>query len=337
MKPYKFLIVLFIFHLKVAGQTSIQLILTTDKQIDKIDVFDLSQKEIYSSSYNDTLSFKFKKNNIDCYNIRYHEKGKMYRQQIWLDTGNIVIKSHLSGDDLIIDSVINSPIYYKATDFYKSYSEILKTNDTIEINNFLLDAYEKNLNNPFSYAIGQNFLLRNQNSKLNLINFKSLIDRQGDKFNWFLLYPFVVERVNNILSTAKVKITNFTFFNSQNQKSRINLTGADYYIIDFWFLACAPCIREHKDIKSILKKLKHKNIEIIGISVDQADKYNDWRTYLIQNNYSWQNYLQDSKNKLTEYLAIGTYPTYVILNKEGEIIGSYNLFSDISKKFGLDE
>ncbi|MBY0479116.1 MAG: TlpA family protein disulfide reductase [Chitinophagaceae bacterium] len=337
MRPYKFLIALLTFHLQVAGQTNIQLVLTTDKQIDKVDAFDLSQKEIYSFSYKDTLSFQFKKNSIDCYNIRYHEKGKMYRQQIWLDTGDIVIKSHLAGDDLIIDTVINSPIYYKATDFYKSYSDILKTNDTIEINNFLLNAYEENLNNPFSYAIGQVFLLRNQNSKLNLINFKSLIDRQGNKFNWFLLYPFVVDRINNILSIDNVKITDFTFINSQNQKSKLNLTGADYYIIDFWFLACAPCIRDHKDVKPTLKKLKNKNIQIIGISVDQTDKYNDWRTYLIKNNYSWQNYMQDSKSSLTEHLAIGTYPTYVILNKEGEIIGSYNLFSDISKKFGLDE
>ena len=222
MKPYKFLIALLTFHLQLAGQTNIRLVLTTDKQIDKVDAFDLSQKEIYSSSYKDTLSFLFKKNSINCYNIRYHEKSKMYRQQIWLDTNNIVIKSHLAGDDLIIDTVINSPIYYKAVDFYKSYSDILKTKDTIKINNFLLNKYEEHLNNPFSYAIGQNFLLRNQNSKLDLINFKSLFEQQGNKFSWFLLYPLVVDRVNNILSTDKLKITDFTFLNSQNQKSKLN-------------------------------------------------------------------------------------------------------------------
>lgn len=337
MRPCKFLIALLTFHFHVAGQTNIQLVLTTDKQIDKVDAFDLSQKEIYSSTYKDTLSFFFKKSSIDSYNIRYHEKGKMYRQQIWLDTGNIVIKSHLAGDELIIDTVINSIIYYKAIDFYKSYSDILKTNDTIKINNFLLIAYEENLNNLFSYAIGQNFLLRNQNSKLNLINFKSLFERQGNKFSWFILYPFVVERVNNILSTDKLKITDFTFFNRQNKKVKLNLTGSDYYILDFWFLACAPCIREHIDIKPNIEKLKKKNIQVVGISIDQADKFKAWWAYLTNNKYSWQNYMQDPKNSLTEHLAIGTYPTYVILNKEGEIVGSYNMFSDILKEYGLDE
>ncbi|MBC8014836.1 MAG: redoxin domain-containing protein [Sporomusaceae bacterium] len=261
----------------------------------------------------------------------------MYQQQIWLDTGNIVIKSHLAGDNLIIDTVINSPIYYKAMDFYKSYSDILKAKDTIKINNFLLNKYEEHLNNLFSYAIGQNFVLRNQNSKLNLINFKSLFKQQGHKFSWFILYPNVVDRVNNILSKDKLNISDFTFFNNQNQKSKLNLVGADYYILDFWFLACAPCIRDHKDVKPTLKKLKNKNIKIIGISIDHTDKYKEWRTYLIKNNYSWQNYMQDSKNSLTEHLAIWNYPTYIILNNAGEIIASYNLFSDISKKYELDE
>ncbi len=134
-----------------------------------------------------------------------------------------------------------------------------------------------------------------------------------------------------------MNIADFTFFNGQNENVKLKLTGADYYILDFWFLACVPCIRDHKDVKSTLKKLKNKNIQIIGISIDQTDKYNDWRTYLNKNKYSWQNYMQDSENSLTEHLAIATYPMYVILNKEGEIIGSYNLFSDISKQFGLNE
>lgn len=337
MGSLKFIVALLAIHFEVAAQTNIQLVLATDKQIDKVDVFDLSQKEIYSFPYKDTLSFHFKKTNIDCYNIRYHEKGKMYRQQIWLDSGNIIIKSHIDDDKMVIDTVINSPMYYKSKEFNSSYSSILKTNDTTKINTFLLNAYEENLKNSFSYAIGQNFLLQNQNSKLNLINLKALFNRQGDEFKWFILYPTVVDRVNNILSADKLKITDFTFFNKQNQQSKLNLAGADYYILDFWFLACAPCIQDHKDIKPHLEKLEKKNVQIIGISIDHTDKFNDWRTYLNKNCYSWQNYMQDSGNSVTAHLAIAAYPTYVILNKEGEIIGSYNSFSDISRGYGLAE
>lgn len=337
MRPCKFILVFLTFHFQVAGQTNIQLIFKTDKPIDKVDVFDLSQKEIYSSPYNDTLFFHFKKTNIDCYNIRYHENGKMYRQQIWLDSGNIIIKSHIDHDDLIIDTVINSPIYYKSKGFYKSYASILKTNDTTNINTFLLKNFEENLKNPFSYAIGQNYLLRNQNSKLNLINLESLLKRQGDDFKWFLLYPLVVDRINNILTANKVKIADFTFNDRNNKVVNLELTKADYYILDFWFLGCAPCIREHKEIKPMLKKIKEKNIEVIGISTDNIEKFKSWQGYLKKNQYTWKNYMQGNGSSLTDYLAIYSYPTYIIIDKTGEIISSYNLFSDIIKRFKLDE
>jgi peroxiredoxin len=331
------MLTLLIFHFQIAAQTNIQIILKTDKVIDKVDVDDISGIETHSSSYKDTLAFYFKKNNIDCYNIRYYVKDKMHREQIWLDTGNIVLTAHIANDSLTIDTVINSPIYYKVKDFFRTCSSILKTNDTTKINTFLLNAYEDNLNNPFSYLIGKTYLSRNQNSKSDLINLKSLFDRQGDNFRWFILCPIVVDRVNNILNTGKLKISGFTFWNNQNKLSKLNLSEAHYYILDFWNLGCAPCRREHKEIKLQLKKLKEKNIEVIGISTDNTDQYKSWQTYLTKNNYSWQNYLEDKNNSLTKRLAIGSYPDYVILNSDGEIISSYGSFSDISSKFKLDE
>lgn len=260
----------------------------------------------------------------------------MYRKQIWLNNGDLVIKAHITNNDLVIDTVMNSPIYYKAIFFYSSYSNILKTNDSIKINSFLLKSYKENIDNIFSYSIGQNYLLRNQNSKLDLYNFKSLLDRQGDGFKWFLLYPIVVDRVNNILSIDKLRISDFTFFDKQNKKSKLNLTGSDYYILDFWFLGCAPCRQEHKEIKLSLNKLKEKNIQVISISTDSPDKYKSWRTYLTKNKYTWRNYMEDNKS-LSKYLSIGSCPKYVIVKKNGEIIESYDSFPDISKKYMLNK
>lgn len=60
MRTLKFAIVLLLnFHSK--AQTNIQIILKTDKQIDSVDAFDLSQKENYSFPYKDTLTFNFNK------------------------------------------------------------------------------------------------------------------------------------------------------------------------------------------------------------------------------------------------------------------------------------
>ncbi|HVG15480.1 MAG TPA: hypothetical protein VM935_10985 [Chitinophagaceae bacterium] len=102
---------LFSFAFQASSQTTIQLVLTSagGHKPDKVDVFDLSQKEIYDRPYRDTLVFNFKKSNIDCYNIRYHENGKVFRQQIWLDSGKVKVEAHITGHDLVIDTVANSP------------------------------------------------------------------------------------------------------------------------------------------------------------------------------------------------------------------------------------
>ncbi len=330
-------VALLIFHIDILAQTNIRVILKTDKEIEKVDALDLSQKEIYSYPYSDTTTFQFKKTNIDCYNIRYHKNGKIYREQIWLDPGDVTIKAHITGNQLIIDSVFNSPIYYKIKQFYTELSNLSKSGDSLKINTFLLKAFEDNISNPFSYMIGQNFVNRNQNSKLDLFTFRDLLNRQGDGFKWFLLYPVVVDRVRNLLSTDKLKLTDFTLLSKENKITKFDLTGADYYVLDFWFLGCAPCIREHREIKLNLQNLIKQNIQIIGVSIDSPKKYQLWEKYLKKNNYTWLNYIQDQNNKFTDQLGVHAYPAYVILNKEGEIIESYSSFSQILKKYGRQQ
>ena len=108
------------------SQTSIQII-TKDllsRKIDKVEFFDLSQKEFYNFPYQDTIHVAFSKENADCYHIRYHAGGKILSQQMWLDAANIVIKGHLDTQRLVIDTVINAPLYYEVLDFGKQYAAL---------------------------------------------------------------------------------------------------------------------------------------------------------------------------------------------------------------------
>jgi len=250
MKVLKFLVAFMLISSSVYAQTDIEFILknSASYQLDSVDAFDLSQKEFYDYDYKDTINMRFNKNNIDCYNIRYHENGRMFRAQIWLDTGNIKIEAHIDGDKLIIDTVFNSPAYYMVKDFSKAYSELYKAHDTTLLNNYLLENYEKNIRNPFSLLVGEYYMNLNQNSRFNLIKFKLYADKQGGEFRWFYLYPMVVEKMDKMLNIGKINLSDFTFINRENKKVKLLLQGANYYVLDFWFLACSPCIRDHKDI-----------------------------------------------------------------------------------------
>ncbi len=317
--------------LKSIGQTSIQLVIKNigTHKIDKVDAFDLSQKEFRESKYKDTLKFEFSKKTIDCYNIRYHENGKLYRQQIWLDTGKIKIEAHIDSTTLVIDSVFNSPIYYEHHKFSRDYASLYKKNDTTAISQMLLGLYLKNIDNPYSFVFANTYIQLNQNSKESLSKLKMLTNKQGDRFNWFILYPSVIERLNYIISAVSININDYTFLDQQNKSLKLKQLTKKYYILDFWFLACAPCIRDHKDIFKSQKILASKNAELISISTDSD--IIEWKKYLSKHNYKWPNYLESKPNKLTEQLSINIFPTYIVLGNSGKIINTQNSFSDVLK------
>ncbi len=337
MTTLKLLIAFLFINYSVYAQTNIEFILKNPSsyKIDTVDAFDLSQKEFYNYDYNDTISMHFNKNNIDCYNIRYHENGKMFRTQIWLDTGNIKIEAHIDSNTLIIDTVFNSPVYYKVKKFAKEYYEFYKSADTIALNNYLLTKYEENINNPFSLMIGNYYIALNQNLKLNLIKLKALTEKQKDRFDWFFLYPLVVERMNKILDVNNISLNNFRFLNRKSKKVKLLLQGSDFYILDFWFLACPPCILDHKEIKTSYEKLKQRGVEVISISTDE--NIFQWKNYLSNHSYYWGNYLQENNNTITNQLSIHSFPTYLIVNKKGDIIDTYNSFADVKKRFKIGE
>lgn len=333
----KSLIGFLLLSLSVSAQTEIQVILNgaKDHKVDKVDAFDLSQVEYYKYKFSDTLLFRFNKDTIDCYNIRYHENGKMYRQQIWLNPGKVIIKAHIGEDKLIIDTVINSSFYYQVTEFNEKYASLLKARDSTGTNDFLLTSFKKNFDNPFSIHVGLFFITQNQNNRDQLLRLKALTDSQGSRFSWFLLYPMVSVRLEKLLTVKKIDLERFSFLNEQKKKSKIALDSAAFYVIDCWFLSCLPCVAQHKEIKENVGKLRSRNIEVIGVSTDRDWK--KWKKYLLEHEYSWRNFLEDKSMPLTKELGISIFPTYIVLNKNGDILDTYNSFKEVLIRFHIND
>jgi len=328
-------IVLFLSATSISiAQTSIQLILKSGHGIEKFDAFDLSQKEKHQQSFKDTLTVQFHKNNIDCYNIRYHGNGKTYSEQLWLDTGKVIIHAHIRGDELLIDTVLNSPVYYKGAAFAKTFSKLKADKDTAAANSYALSVFKQNKDNPFSLLVAYYYLNLNQNAKATLLQLKPLLNEQGDKFSWFLFHALVEERMNALLSSKQINFTAFTFLDQAGNSVKPSLTDTEIIIVDFWFTSCAPCLREHKQMAAQLNKLKEKKVAVIGISTDE--NHQTWSSYLKKSICPWNNYREDRKNPLTKSLGIQAFPAYAIVNKGGEFIGFYQSFTEVLQALRIE-
>jgi peroxiredoxin len=304
------------------AQTNIRLIIKSDHKIDSIGMIDISQTEFHQNSFKDTVNFSFNKNDIDLYRIRYFINGKMYWNLLWLNSGNIAIKAHTDNTTLIIDTVLNSSAYYDAIAYLKYSPKLQTAKDTLLYNDYKLNEIQKNLENPRSIAIATDFINLNRNNRNELLRLKMLLSKQKADFSWFLFYSVGIERMNKILSLKEIHLSDFKFINRQDKIATITPGIYDYYILDFWYVGCAPCAQQHKAIKQEYQKLNDKKIDVIGVSIDRDFK--TWNSYLSEHNYNWDNYREAGEHKLSDYLGINAFPAYVVINKKGEIIGNYD-------------
>ena len=97
-------------------------------------------------------------------------------------------------------------------------------------------------------------------------------------------------------------------------------------IIDFWFVGCSPCISEMRQFPSLLKG-REKELTIYSISIDDS-KY--WKApnspFLNNTAINWKFYALDSKSLpdkkiyLYDLFNFKFFPSYIVVNKKGDII-----------------
>lgn len=119
-------------------------------------------------------------------------------------------------------------------------------------------------------------------------------------------------------------------------------------LVDFWFQGCKPCLEDMKFFPGLLKKYDSE-LAIMSISTDPKEK----TKYLLEHKPKpWNFLVSDDKNwtfynnifngkSLVEQLKVTSYPTYLLFDKNGELIstpdnGIAAVENELSGIFGHD-
>lgn len=311
------------------------LILETKEDIDSVLIMDLGQqRENYKVQLQDTITINFKDSINDLYNVWFYKNGKIVSSplstnQFWLKGDKVLIKGKID-KGIVLDTIIGSDLYYaskKANKKLKTLSN-QKVNDSVFNQNYL-SLIENNIDNPFSLALASQFINRNQNKPSSLKKLKALLrlqDKNLKSHPYFRPY----QRLNKILKVEDLDFSKYQYFNSDLELSTIQLDKDKKYIIDFWFVNCAPCIKDHKYIATKKEWLKENNVELIGISKDKNHEL--FNKYLSSKNYDWKNYREeDNEKSIRNELDINTFPTYLIIENGTSIVKAYNSFEEVEK------
>ncbi|MBC3789078.1 TlpA family protein disulfide reductase [Spirosoma utsteinense] len=166
-----------------------------------------------------------------------------------------------------------------------------------------------------------------ENIELGLVTYKN---RGVDPFNnWLDLDLVEPHKAPYSLQTGylfrPLKGTEF----STGRLLSLPSTAGKYVYIDFWGTWCAGCVEEMPALRTLYNELDKTKIEFVGIVCHDSPER--LKTYLKKECISWPQILADSTNQLVDSYRIKSYPTSVLIDPQGVIIGK-NLRGDALRR-----
>lgn len=316
---------------------ALNLFLTTDADIDSVFVSNIAQDKLFKFlPYSDTILIDSDSTINDLYNIIFFSGGAHRMNQLWLNGKRIIIKGNVNNKlQMEIDTVIGSDLYYKSIDFRNEQKELTESakQDAALLNSFLLKSFARNIDNPFSTEIANRYFTRNVSDKNALRKIYELQVKQDSEIANHFLNPY--REIEKILLESKVDLSEFQFYNTKGELIKVDLTKDKKYIIDFWFVGCAPCVQDHKLMAKKMALLKKSNVEVVGISIDQNQEV--WKNYLKTKKYNWTNVreINDSEKRASRDMLIGNFPTYLLIDQKGNVLYRTFSFTDILKHLNI--
>jgi len=116
----------------------------------------------------------------------------------------------------------------------------------------------------------------------------------------------------------------------ENDTISISDYSSKYYLIDYWYRACFPCIKSIPILKELHDKFNESQLKII--SINNVDKSKDLiEKFILDNNLPYSVYMESVESGKI-FNGIVSYPTFVIYNDKFQVIKILNGYSDDLKE-----
>ena len=187
-----------------------------------------------------------------------------------------------------------------------------------------------------------NFIGKHSRSYISFWLLSEMISREKNKNQYTnLLYSFNNSikntyswiTLNNKLGISKLLSSGNTFPSIQlvnTIKKRIDLKecyrNRKYILLNFWFSYCSPCLKEAPHLKDIYRRYNSNGFELINISVDTNDNYNNMIDIIKKYGMDWQQ-LWDENGLESKIYSINSFPSNFLLDSDGKILNK-NISAD---------
>ncbi len=277
--------------------------------------------------FTDTIGLTRRDTSLNLYTILLYGKDIKARKDVWINGDDVCIYYSLK-DGLQIDSIFNSPAATAIATFDKM--KAIREHNLDSLNAFLFDQLRVFYTSVFSTEIAQMMIRYNFGNFDLLERLQNELDHQqpsikNNKFSQ-------LEKLNGILALKDLNIGDLVLANKDSLSATIKFDTSQYTLIDFWFSACPPCLKDHKLLKEKYQQLKDKSIQMVGISNDQD--LQKWKRTIEMHQHPWVNYIEtDPTSKILRFA--NSFPSYYVMDRQGNIVKFSNRIEEILYFLGI--
>lgn len=123
----------------------------------------------------------------------------------------------------------------------------------------------------------------------------------------------------------------FTAMSLNGKPFTLSSLRGKYVLLDFWGSWCLPCRAEMPHGKELYSKYHNSGLEIVAVAVEHdTNKEAAWKRAVKQDGTGiWHNVLQKEDTKglpgnITGLYSISIFPTKILIDKAGNVIGRYD-------------
>lgn len=112
------------------------------------------------------------------------------------------------------------------------------------------------------------------------------------------------------------QLSNFTASDLNGHVYKLNELEGKVVVLNFWFVACAPCVKEIPELNTMVEKYrKRDDIVFLAIALDNKDEI---EKMISKTPFSYH-ILPNGKEITKNIYKVAMFPTHVVLNKSGKV------------------
>ena len=126
----------------------------------------------------------------------------------------------------------------------------------------------------------------------------------------------------------------FTMADTAGKQVSLHDFKGKYLLVDFWASWCGPCRAENPNVVKAYNTYKDKNFTILGVSLDQPGKKDNWLKAINDDHLTWTQVsdLKFWKNEAAQLYAVQAIPQNFLIGPDGKIVAKNIRGDELEKK-----